>query len=248
LKSGKVPQQVIVLCIALAGILTLFFGARALFVPKTFGQYGHYRAAAIDTVKALPIAYAGVKACAECHEDIVQKKLLGFHRNVACEVCHGAAIAHTEDPSGVHPEAPRLRGLCPLCHNYNPSRPTGFPQIITAQHNPGKPCMSCHNPHNPVPPVVPKDCAACHRGIANQKAVSAHASVECKTCHEVPAEHFKNPRLVLAAKPTNNGFCGKCHDSKLKDSAGVPKVEIEKHSGRYLCWDCHYPHFPEAKQ
>ncbi len=250
MKTGKIPQQVVVLSLISLVVIVSFFTMRFILTPKSFGKYGHYRADAIDDVKNLPISYAGAKACGDCHDEIVKLKSKGFHRGVSCEVCHGPSAGHTEDPTSIKPEAPRQREGCPLCHNYSPSRPTGFPQIITAQHNPGKPCMTCHRPHNPVPPVTPKDCSACHRSISAQKMVSRHAPLECTTCHSVPKEHFKNPRFVRVEKPTTNEFCGKCHSSDAKAQANlppIPRIDVEKHAGRYLCWDCHYPHSPEAK-
>ncbi|MEK6704504.1 MAG: cytochrome c3 family protein [Bdellovibrionota bacterium] len=255
MKTGKVPQQVVVLGVIFVIIIVGFVAMRWFFVPATFGKYGHYRAAALDEVRQQEVVFAGAKACADCHDDIYKNKSRGFHRNVSCEVCHGPAAAHAEDPSSHRPEAPRQRGLCPLCHNYSPSRPTGFPQIITVQHNPGKACMSCHNPHNPVTPQPPKECSACHRSIANQKMVSHHASLECTTCHEAGKDHINNPRFSRVSKPTTNEFCGKCHASGdavktvkgMKVMQAVPQIDIEAHAGRYLCWDCHYPHYPEAK-
>jgi len=249
LKNGKVPQQLIVLgAVAVVGIVA-FFAIRALLIPKSFGKYGHYRADSIEEIRQLPISYAGVNACTECHEEIFKVKSSGFHRGVSCEVCHGPSANHADDPTSIKPPAPRQREGCPLCHNYNPSRPTGFPQIITIQHNPGKACMTCHNPHNPVPPVTPKECSACHRSIVAQKMVSHHSSLECTTCHQVPKEHFKTPHLNRVGKPTNNDFCGKCHANngpQVKDMPGIPRVDMA-HAGRYLCWDCHYPHSPEGR-
>ncbi len=247
MNTGKIPQQLVVLSVIGVVVLSGFFGMRALFVPESFGKYGHYRADAVDSVRKLPINYAGAKACADCHDDVDKTKSLGFHRTVSCEVCHGPAAAHIEDPGTIKPSAPRQRGLCPLCHNYSPSRPTGFPQILTAQHNPGKPCMSCHKPHDPVPPSTPKECSACHRGIWSQKQVSQHASLECTSCHQVPKAHFTNPRGITVGKPTANTFCDQCHSKGAPALSSIPRVAPE-HAGRYLCWDCHYPHFPEGKQ
>ena len=28
--------------------------------------------------------------------------------------------------------------------------------------------------------------------------------------------------------------------------AEIPRVDLASHAGRDLCWQCHYPHFPEA--
>ncbi len=247
MSTVKVPQQLVVLSVIGVVVLSVFFGMRTLFVPESFGRYGHYRADAVDAARALPIKFAGAKTCAECHDDVDKTKSQGFHRHVSCEVCHGPGAGHVEDPGTIKPTAPRERGLCPLCHNYSPSRPTGFPQIVTAQHSPGKPCMTCHKPHDPVPPSTPKECSACHRGIWSQKQVSRHASLECTTCHEVPKAHFTNPRGVAVGKPAANTFCEQCHSKAAapKEST-IPQVAAE-HAGRYLCWDCHYPHFPEGK-
>lgn len=248
MNTGKIPQQVVVLSVIAIAVVVSFFGMRALFVPESFGRYGHYRADAIDTVAKLPIHYAGAKICAECHDEEEKVKSRGFHRNVSCEVCHGPGAGHVEDPGTIKPTAPRERGLCPLCHNYSPSRPTGFPQVVTAQHNPGKPCMTCHKPHDPVPPNVPKDCNACHRSISSQKQVSPHASLECVVCHQVPKEHSANPRAFLVGKPKENKTCETCHANKRAQTASpIPQVAPE-HASRYLCWDCHYPHSPEGKK
>lgn len=246
MKTGRIPQQVIVLSAIGALVVAGFFGMRALFVPDSFGKYGHYRADAIDDVKKLPISYAGSAACADCHDEEVAVKAKGFHRTVACEVCHGPAAAHIEDPGTVKPSAPRERALCPLCHNYSPSRPTGFPQIVTLQHNPGKPCMTCHKPHDPVPPSTPKECSACHQSIWSQKQVSPHASLECTVCHEAPKQHFTDPRAFTVSKPRENATCDQCHSKGAPGAPTVPRVEPD-HTGRYRCWDCHYPHLPEGK-
>lgn len=242
----RIPEQLVVLGAIAAVALTGFFGMRAFFVPGSFGRYGHYRADAVEVVRAQPIQYGGAKVCAECHDDVEATKASGFHRNLSCEVCHGPAAAHADDPGAFKPSAPRQRGLCPLCHNYSPSRPTGFPQILTAQHNPGKPCMTCHKPHDPVPPDTPKDCNACHRGIWSQKQVSPHTSLDCATCHKTPKEHFMNPRGFEVSKPTTNVTCEGCHGAAAKAAAAIPRIEAT-HAGRYLCWDCHYPHLPEGK-
>lgn len=51
------------------------------------------------------------------------------HSGVACESCHGPALAHVEAPDEYIPDAPRGRKGCMLCHGYNPARPSGFPEI-----------------------------------------------------------------------------------------------------------------------
>ena len=125
-------------------------------VPATFGELGHYRAAAVDSLAARPLRHAGRQECEACHEDVAAARIVGNHRGVACEVCHGPQQAHVADPVSVTPPAPRDRGFCPRCHAYNASRPTGFPQIDPLVHNPLKACINCHDPHAPAPPAVLK--------------------------------------------------------------------------------------------
>ncbi|MDH4046324.1 MAG: hypothetical protein OEY20_00360 [Gemmatimonadota bacterium] len=237
----QVPRLLAVLAIA-AGALLL---ARRLLIPETFGDLGHYRAAALDTIAARPIKFAGRQACAACHGAVDAKRVAGNHRGVACEICHGPAAAHAAAPMAGKPEIRRERALCLLCHAFNPSRPTGFPQVDSLTHNARIPCMTCHQPHAPEPPVTPRECSACHGGIARQKAVSHHATLPCTTCHEAPETHRQDPRSVRPTKPTARAFCGGCH-SGMPEGGVIPQIDLQRHGQPYLCWQCHYPHHPEA--
>lgn len=241
------PQQIKRLLILFVVLGAGLAGTRHFLVPPTFGKTGHYRESAIDSAAAQNMQYAGQQACAECHEDITARKAESHHRGVACEVCHGPALAHTQAPDEHKPPAPRQRGYCPLCHGYNASRPTGFPQIDPMTHNPVKPCVSCHNPHDPVPPHVPEECGACHGEIARTKAVSPHALLPCVQCHETPEEHKVNPRLVRPNKPRTRDFCGGCHSKQSQSPKEIPRIDLATHGERYVCWQCHYPHYPEGR-
>jgi hypothetical protein len=151
-----------------------------------------------------------------------------------------------------------------VCHAYDASRPTGFPQINPTAHNPLKPCISCHNPHDPVPPRVPQECSACHGQIERTKAVSSHALLPCTTCHRATPQHRTSPRAALPTKPETREFCGTCHAKGAADGLlqgvpaaeaqrlgaakkAAPKIDISDHGGSYLCWQCHYPHLPEGR-
>lgn len=243
----KIPQQLIPLGILfILGIVALV-AVRQLLVPPTFGELGHYRAESITENAAHQIVFAGQSACTECHDDMAEIKFHSNHKGVSCEVCHGPAARHVEDPTEYTPDAPRERGLCPLCHGFDPARPSGFPQIIPVLHNPGQPCITCHDPHNPLLPHAPEECSACHRDVANKKAVSHHAALQCTTCHNVAKEHLINPRFATAGKPTEKTVCGQCHAINADSPRGIPRIDLDEHGGVYLCWDCHYPHYPEAQ-
>jgi hypothetical protein len=243
---NRFPKQFIPLTIIFIMAVAALVLARAFLVPESFGKYGHYRADAVEEIAALPVVYAGAKACGDCHDDIVSLKGGSHHQGVACEACHGPAAAHTENPDEVKPQIPQGRGHCPICHGYNPSRPSGFPQIMPDRHNPGRPCIACHNPHSPTLPSAPEECAACHREIANDKMVSPHTMLACAQCHTVPVEHLTSPRIARAEKPTDKSTCAQCHSRVGGKKLVAPIVDFETHGAGYLCWDCHYPHHPEA--
>lgn len=243
----KIPKQIISLAFLFAVAIASLVIIRILLVPHSFGRYGHYRAEAVDEIVAQKINYAGYTACIGCHEEIYTPKERSHHKGVSCEACHDPAAKHAAAPGEFVPSAPRERGYCPLCHGYNPSRPTGFPQIVTELHNPGKACMRCHDPHNPLLPHTPEECSACHREIASVQRVSYHATLSCVECHIVPREHSARPKFVLAQKPTEREFCGKCHAKDAVSAPDIPRIDLTTHGERYLCWDCHYAHYPEAK-
>jgi hypothetical protein len=246
-RRGNVPQQVprLIVVFVLAGAALLI--ARRLLVPETFGEIGHYRASAVDTIIAHEKKYAGHQECALCHGAINDRRLASNHRGVACESCHGPAAAHAANPIEVKPTIPRERTHCPRCHAYNPSRPTGFPQIDPVAHNPTTPCVTCHDPHEPEPPVVPGSCSACHRQIDSQKAVSHHATLSCTTCHDAPEQHKTTPRGFRPSKPEDRSFCGKCHDEGAGSPQHIPRINLRTHNPNYVCWQCHYPHYPETQ-
>ncbi len=129
------------------GIL-LFLVSRGFLVPKSFGQYGHYRGDALAEISSRPISYAGHEACELCHSDVLEVKKYGRHAHVGCESCHGPLAKHAEDPS-VTPAKLDTAVLCVRCHEVNHSKPMDFPQVHSADHSAGLPCNTCHQPHTP---------------------------------------------------------------------------------------------------
>jgi len=141
--------------IRLAGVFALgiaiFLLVRRAIVPPSFGQYGHYRGAVLEEMRARPVKYAGHELCEACHESVATAKNPGKHANVGCEACHGALAAHTEDPSGVKPVLPNVATLCVSCHEADSAKPAHFPQVISKEHAGDTSCTACHNPHHPKP-------------------------------------------------------------------------------------------------
>ena len=127
----------------------VFLLIRGYVVPKSFGQYGHYRGAAIGEIAAHPAKFAGHQACEACHTDIADTKSKGKHAHVNCEACHGALAMHADDPTSLTPTKPDTAVLCARCHTATAAKPKSFPQVDPADHSGGAPCQTCHNPHNP---------------------------------------------------------------------------------------------------
>lgn len=142
-------EHLIRLAVAMALGVLAFVLLRAVVIPRSFGQYGHYRGDAIREIAARPIAFAGHAVCESCHIDAVDQKKLGKHVVVPCEACHGALAGHSEDPS-VTPPKLDTAVICVRCHEANSAKPKAFPQVVTADHSDGIACDTCHQPHRPA--------------------------------------------------------------------------------------------------
>ncbi|MFZ0736575.1 MAG: cytochrome c3 family protein [Candidatus Acidiferrales bacterium] len=127
-----------------------FVLVRAVIVPRSFGEYGHYRGNAITEMAAQPVVFAGHQACETCHSDVVAVKNEGKHVGVNCEACHGALATHAADPVTVQPPKLDTAVLCVRCHEVNAAKPKDFPQIVAKEHSSGLPCETCHQPHSPL--------------------------------------------------------------------------------------------------
>lgn len=246
MRIWRFPDQVVRLAIVFAAVAAAMITARTMLVPESYGDLGPYRAKAVEIEAARDIKFAGWQTCVTCHFEEGETKSRSYHRTLSCEVCHGPASDHAEAPDARRPFIPREREGCIPCHGYLSSRPTGFPQIVEIDHNPRLSCITCHNPHDPTPPEIPGECSACHAQISRTKAVSPHSSLECVTCHDTPQKHSENPRANLPQKPRERAFCGQCHARGAESPREIPRIDLESHGEQYLCWQCHYPHYPES--
>ncbi|MBI2343690.1 MAG: hypothetical protein HYV02_05120 [Deltaproteobacteria bacterium] len=144
----------------LIGAIFLFLIVRAFLIPKSFGEFGFYRADNLSEQKRLPISFAARGDCAACHPDIATRHQQGPHQPVQCQNCHAPLTQHIAG-DGTH-KAPmpinRASALCLRCHRALPSRPTEFPQIQIVEHTGLAEheltegfCIQCHHPHDPRP-------------------------------------------------------------------------------------------------
>jgi uncharacterized CHY-type Zn-finger protein len=128
--------------------LLMFVVARAALVPDSFGRYGHYRATAVDEIRARAIVYAPPDSCGECHTDIVELRKNSLHNPISCQTCHGPLAKHAESGEDA-PQKPDAKALCARCHAANTGKPKWYPTVDVADHAGAESCLTCHQPHNP---------------------------------------------------------------------------------------------------
>ena len=131
------------------GALLVFVALREALVPDDFGLIGHYRASAVEANRAKPIAYAGQKACVECHDDVGTAKAAGAHAPVACEGCHGPLAKHAAAPDEIRPERPDGATICIRCHAASTGKPAWYRTVDVKDHAGGERCTTCHVAHSP---------------------------------------------------------------------------------------------------
>ena len=126
----SMPPQITRLVLLTIAIICAYFTARYLLTPQSFGQYGHYRGAALQEIAGREPFWAGRKTCDTCHGEIV-----------------GPAKAHVDNPEVKLPKPGY--GQCVRCHEASPSRPAWIHQVTPAKHYTGQVCTECHVPHQP---------------------------------------------------------------------------------------------------
>ncbi|MGC4052598.1 MAG: cytochrome c3 family protein [Paludibaculum sp.] len=145
----KEAAHLVRVALLFVGAMALFLVVRHVVVPKTFGQYGHFRGSALAEIRARPISFAGRSTCEMCHEEQLTLLRGGKHAGVGCEACHGPQAKHADDPSGFKPILPDTKILCARCHEANAAKAAKFPQVVVKEHSGGEACNGCHVPHKP---------------------------------------------------------------------------------------------------
>lgn len=145
--------------VVLAGVA---LAGKYLLTPKTFGKYGHYRAAAIDEEANLEIRQWTNASCLACHQHEAKIHLAGRHKTISCEFCHGAYADHIKDGKkvGVLPvkRDEEIKVLCLRCHNKAiQARPKEvIKTVVMPEHLESQQvkvthiCNQCHHQHAPL--------------------------------------------------------------------------------------------------
>lgn len=90
-------------------------------------------------------------------------------------------------------------------------------------------------------------CEACHDGVAEERASSAHRSISCETCHGALAAHADDPGAVMPELPESTPLCVGCHEMNAARPSWFPQVNGADHADGSPCDDCHLPHHPEIE-
>ncbi|MBI4622065.1 MAG: hypothetical protein HY736_02450 [Verrucomicrobia bacterium] len=144
------PPQIFRLVILTAGVVGSYGIARMLMVPPTFGEHGSYRGAALEELAAAKPVFSGIKACDECHSEVLEELVKFEHKTISCESCHGPSRKHAADPDVTTPKGKFADSDCLRCHQSSPSRPVWLKQVDPNEHYRGdKRCSACHLPHQP---------------------------------------------------------------------------------------------------
>jgi len=128
----------------------LFLVIRHFLIPDSFGQFGHYRADALEEIAGKEMVFADPEDCKACHDDILEKISKSEHRGLSCLICHGPGLEHVNNPQTGNIVKPGSRNFCGKCHEYNITKPIDVIfQVDLSEHNPDfENCTDCHNPHN----------------------------------------------------------------------------------------------------
>lgn len=232
-------------------LIAVFIVPRVIPIPAVLADFGFHKMKAeenMETWASLPVQYIGPSVCTNCHQDKHNLWLIGTHRTINCETCHGPAKAHLE--TGAPEVLDTSRGLCALCHAELISRPANFPQVNMETMGGDAECVTCHDPHDPragMPPQVPhyleerSDCISCHAShepfevIPPQLPHELEGRTECLSCHG-PAELRGATLPHLPHSLEGRSDCLACHQI----GRGVNPLP-EDHAGRKSshCLNCH---------
>ncbi len=150
--------------LVLLGVIVIVVIAKNVFTPRTFGRYGHDRAAYIDEEISRPLVHETDASCKQCHEWDFEYHAKGKHRVVSCEFCHGPLAEHVKNGKvigylKVH-KGSEINRLCLRCHDRAVKSRPEDPKVIKTvyypdhlkkqQVEPDHLCNQCHLVHAPL--------------------------------------------------------------------------------------------------
>ena len=89
-------------------------------------------------------------------------------------------------------------------------------------------------------------CLECHGEIGQVRAVGAHATVACESCHGALAAHAANPGEARVVPPDARAVCLTCHTANKSKPRDFPQIVASDHAPEGTCSACHRPHSPKV--
>ena len=127
------PKHIFRLVTLIIGLLVVAVIGAPYLTVDSFYRFGHYRANAVPEIAAKVPVHQTAKYCQSCHTERHAVWSAGSHKSVNCEICHGAALGHTDKNKLPIPKDSIK--LCTLCHEAMTGRPATQPQIDVGKHN-----------------------------------------------------------------------------------------------------------------
>lgn len=185
--------------------------------------------------------------CAECHGDLLDRAVVHYPAEDACDNCHEATGAtHPLGDSLGFRITESTPGLCYLCHEEPAQKAHPHQPWLQGQ------CLGCHDPHGSSQPLLlrspdPELCLSCHNreyktdstitvniGRLIQGKMKAHSAITlggCASCHQAHGSDFRELLVAqfpeedyLPATSENFELCFLCHDTgiiELKETEGA---------------------------
>ncbi len=177
-----------------------------------------------------------------CHPKMGKDKFVhGPVDEGECEVCHGEAEGHRENPQkNKFVEIEEVSEICYSCHEQFEERKVTHSPVDDGE------CTACHSPHgSPYKFQLRANgsdlCFQCHdEELVGEKFVHGPAAAGgCIACHE---PHTANYEKNLRAEPPE--LCYMCHTAKAEAIKGSEFVHTPVAES---CVNCHSPHSAPAK-
>jgi len=162
--------RAILLILIVIGLYVVLRAPIVHYFYPTFGEYGPYRGNSLREEMAMKVGHGtGIESCAQCHEDRVGEFIETAHAGINCETCHAPLATHVHfddiEDFMANPDnyewsdemaILQAKDLCIRCHEAQPAKPHGFPQVTIVEHlaeneveNSPDVCLDCHDPHDP---------------------------------------------------------------------------------------------------
>lgn len=197
-------------------------------------------------------------SCLECHDDMLDEKVIHKAVQDACLDCHVNIEPNTRPHKysgdlkyGLDAEQPKL---CLGCHGKLLGKKNNVHKAIEKDG-----CIACHEPHSGkhkklLKSELPNLCSSCHKKDAFSGSVM-HKPVQegkCGDCHE---SHAADHPLLLRKKPVES--CLECHKEIKEQTHVVSGFSRKGHplgdesqqypdplrpGKTFYCGSCHEPH------